>query len=437
MNILIASQYWAPENGVPQRRWAWLSRLLVEQGHQVTVIAPPPHYDRKIGLKIWMKKLAIDGLHGEEFGSSGETIFRSPFLPAGKSLTARALNQAFVGIGMIFRVLWRTGNLRGYQPDVVVGTVPAIPISIVVWFLGKIYKVPYVIDLRDAWPDLLEQADSWNSGMGKPSFRQKILSRGPLQVVSWLTKHVMNYSLQDARAIISTSEKLADDLSSRPGFDCHQANRKIVTIRNVFPPETRIPKQYTNIDGQQGLNVLYAGTVGRAQNLKNAFDALRLARGSGVDVKFRIVGSGAEKMELRKYSADLGEAVSFEPSRSADDLNTYYDWADTALVHLADWEPLERTVPSKLYELLDLGIHISAVARGETAEIVERLDAGQVVSPDDPEALADLWMLLARNRSKLLTAETGKEWVNFQRDQVVPEILHTLFQHNEGTRCWT
>lgn len=418
---------------MPQRRWTWLTQLLIEQGHQITVIAPPPHYDRKIGFKAWIQKLFTDGLHGEEIGSSGESIFRSPFLPAGQSLTVRALNQAFVGGGAIFRVLWRTGNLKGYRPDVIVGTVPAIPISLVVWILGKIYRVPYVIDLRDAWPDLLEQADSWNSGMGKPSFRQRVLSRGPLQVVSWLTKGVMNRSLQDARAIVATSEKLATDLSSRPELVRKQANRKVVTIRNVFPSETLVPEKITRNDGRRSLHVLYAGTIGRAQNLKNAIDALRLVRESGVEVVFRIVGSGAEKAELRKYSSDLGEAVSFEPSRPADELSTYYDWADTALVHLADWEPLRRTVPSKLYELLDSGIHISAVVQGETAEIIEKLHAGNVVSPNDPEKLASLWAHLATHRHNLLTSKAGKEWVKFQRDTAVPEALDTLFQHIRGS----
>ena len=137
MKILILSQYWAPENGVPQRRWSWLSQMLVEQGHQITVIAPPPHYDRKISPAEWVCKFAAGGFNEEEIGDTGELILRSPFLPAGNSLTARALNQAFVGVGAVFRVLWRTGSLKGYKPDVIIGTVPAIPISMVVWLVSS------------------------------------------------------------------------------------------------------------------------------------------------------------------------------------------------------------------------------------------------------------------------------------------------------------
>lgn len=434
MKILILSQYWAPENGVPQRRWSWLSQLLVEQGHQLTVIAPPPHYDRKISSAEWVRKFLAGGFNEEEFGESGELILRSPFLPAGKSLTARALNQAFVGVGAVFRVLWRTGSLKGYRPDVIIGTVPAIPISLVVWLVSKMYRRPYIVDLRDAWPDLLEQADSWNSGMGKTSLRQRLLSQGPLQVVSWLTKRTMNHSLRNAGAIIATSERLEQNLKSRPELRRRSNGREIVTVRNVFPPETHLTFKQASCRNGDSLHILYAGTIGRAQNLGNALEAVRIAKAAGTDIRFRIVGSGAEKNELRNRSRDLEGSVSFESVRPADELATYYEWADTALVHLADWEPLERTVPSKVYELLDSGIHVSAVVEGETAKLVAGLNAGDVVAPDNPQALAELWIELAKDRSRLATSGAGRAWVKHQREEVVPKTLVELLSTVKGAK---
>lgn len=432
MKILVLSQYWAPENGVPQRRWTWLTKMLVEQGHQITVIAPPPHYDRKISFLKWIRKFISNGFNEEEKGGTGEQILRSPFLPAGNSLTARAFNQAFVGFGAVFRVLYRTGRLKGYEPDLVIGTVPAIPISVAVWVVGKIYRRPYVVDLRDAWPDLLEQSDSWNAGLGKPSIRQQLLSRGPLQIVSWLTRRIMNHSLRNAKAIIATSERLAQNLDSRPELAKNRRNQAIVTIRNVFPVETRLRDSQNRGTSGTCLKVLYAGTIGRAQNLKNAIEAVRLVKEAGIDIRFRIVGSGAEKAELRKHAADLRGIVEFSPVMPACELDSYYEWADTALVHLANWEPLERTVPSKVYELLDYGIHISAVVRGETAQIVSMLNAGDIVQPDEPEALAKMWIELSQNRKRLITTDQGKTWVETQRETVAPETLADLIRTVRG-----
>ena len=432
MKILVLSQYWAPENGVPQRRWTWLTKLLVEQEHQITVIAPPPHYDRKISFLKWIRNFISNGFNEEEIGEMGERILRSPFLPASNSLTSRAFNQAFVGAGAVFRVLCGTGSLKGYQPDLVIGTVPAIPISVTVWVVAKFYRRPYVVDLRDAWPDLLEQSDNWNAGMGKPSIRQRLLSRGPLQIVSWLTRRIMNHSLCNAEGIIATSERLAQNLRSKSELAKNRENQTIVTIRNVFPVETKVRESKNPATSGACLRVLYAGTIGRAQNLKNAIDAVRLVKEAGIDIQFRIVGSGAEKSELRKHAADLRGVVDFSPVTPAGYLNFYYEWADTALVHLADWEPLERTVPSKVYELLDSGIHISAVVRGETASIVSMLNAGDIVSPGEPESLAKMWIELAQKRERLITTDQGRAWVEAQRETVAPETLAGLMRAVRG-----
>lgn len=96
LKILVLSQYWHPENGVPQRRWTWLSKILVDAGHEVTVIAPPPHYQRKMGLKTWWEERRFSSALENHTGPSGERIVRSGFLPAGSSLTQKALNQATV-----------------------------------------------------------------------------------------------------------------------------------------------------------------------------------------------------------------------------------------------------------------------------------------------------------------------------------------------------
>ena len=48
MRILLVTQYWYPENGVPQRRWSWLAKILIDAGHEVCVVAPPPRNSRSI-----------------------------------------------------------------------------------------------------------------------------------------------------------------------------------------------------------------------------------------------------------------------------------------------------------------------------------------------------------------------------------------------------
>lgn len=98
MESLIVSKYWYPENGVPQRRWMWLTKILVDAGHAVSVIAPPPHYERKILTSRWSTAAALCSQCTTETGPSQKRIIRSGFFPAGSYLTQHVLNQAVVAV---------------------------------------------------------------------------------------------------------------------------------------------------------------------------------------------------------------------------------------------------------------------------------------------------------------------------------------------------
>lgn len=432
MKMLIISQYWAPENGVPQRRWSWLTGILEEQGHSVTVIAPPPHYNRSPSLGEWWKSGSFRARTEHETNDHAETVVRTGFFPAGRSLTQRILNQAAVAAAALWVIGKKPGILRNYQPDLIIGSVPALPTSVVTYLAAKRFKAPYIIDLRDAWPDLIGEHERWNSGLGAPSFREKVLSRGPVQVLGLITKWAMNYSLRESDGLIVTSSRLGTSLQRQ--FEGHRksTNKPISVIRNVFPPEIN---QHVSERGERsidGLNVLYAGTLGRAQNLANAIHALAKIKEWGYQVNLRFVGAGAARQELVRLAKDLNVKVEFSSKLAADELAEQYRWADTALVHLTDWPALERAVPSKTYELMNLGIHISAVASGETMELVESLEAGHVVAPESPEALAKLWMKLTDEPQLLDVSTHGAKWVAEQRANVAPqEILRII--DNFGT----
>ncbi|MGP6175291.1 glycosyltransferase family 4 protein [Corynebacterium sp. A21] len=428
MKILVLSQYWHPENGVPQRRWTWLTKVLVEAGHEVTVIAPPPHYLRNLSVKEWLRERKFSSHREVGSGPSGERIIRSGFVPAGSSLTQKVLNQSTVALGSLWVVFKRPGVLKGYQPDLIIGTVPALPTALTTRLSSLILRAPYVIDLRDNWPDLLGQAGDWNKGTGRTSLREKILSRGPLQLVSTATKFTMGRVLSDAAGLIVTSSHLRRDLLNRPQLKDKSRAADIITVRNVFPSETEYlaPSKVEGPD--DALNVLYAGTLGRAQNLANALEAAQLAQQQGVKVHLRFVGAGATRSALVAEAKKLGVEATFEQRQPADELEEYYDWADTALVHLTDWEPLRSAVPSKTYELMSARLHISGVINGETAGIIRKRRAGDVVEAEEPQALADLWVSLAQDRSKLAVTGDGPEWVINERENVVPPRLFELLK---------
>ena len=431
----MVSQYWAPENGVPQRRWTWLTELLIRNGYQVLVIAPPPHYARKISLKTWVGRI-FAGSDFVEVGPSGEKIYRSLYLPAGNSLTMRAVSQAVAALGSLLTFVSKGKDLKSFRPDVVIGTVPALPTAVVAMLGAKSLNVPYVVDLRDAWPDLLNEVDKWNNGLGQKSLRERVLRRGPLQVISFLTAKAIDYSLNHSSALIVTSGLYAEEMRKRLALN--QAQSKPITVlRNVFPVKSGVssveksrlqPSDSGDLGRAESLRVLYAGTLGRAQGLENAIRAAELALDRGVKVELRLIGAGAARFELEKRARRSRANVSILDRRPAEELGALYSWADTLLVHLADWESLEYAVPSKTFEFFEIGKHITGVVRGEAAQLIEQLAAGDVVEPEDPEELASLWCSLAQNPRRLEIPERARLWLKEEREVNTPEKINDLLE---------
>lgn len=428
MKILVLSQYWYPENGVPQRRWTWLTSLLKQLGHEVRVVAPYPHYRVKESQRS-SKEFQADQL---SHGPNGELIARCGFLDSGSSLSGRILGQAYIALSMITTAWRRKGPLDGFSPDLIIGTVPALPTAWVTEMVARGLKAPYVIDLRDSWPDLLTEHDRWNDGTGKTSMREKLLKRGPFQVLAAIVERVMLRSYRNSAGMITTSNLLREQLSSNPRVVPPNAEKPMETIFNVFPSET-VRKNYTVSPGGE-INVMYAGTIGRAQMLSNAVEAVALAGENGTKVNLRLIGSGVAVDALKDLAEELNVDVEFIENVKASELGEHYEWADSALVHLANWGPLDSAIPSKTFELMQNRIHISGSIAGESAELIEALGAGDVVYPDDPKALAEMWQRLAANKELLQMGSDALAWVAEERGKRTIEKLSRLLDQIAADR---
>ena len=109
-------------------------------------------------------------------------------------------------------------------------------------------------------------------------------------------------------------------------------------------------------------------------------------------------------------------------------MGALYDWADTLLVHLSDWKNLEYAVPSKTFEFFEIGKHITGVVRGEAAQLIKQLEAGDVVEPARPEKLASLWCELASEPHRLEISDSAKLWLKEEREVNSPKKLYQLLE---------
>src|SRR5699024_3612426 len=128
---------------------------------------------------------------------------------------------------------------------------------------------------------------------------------------------------------------------------------------------------------------------------------------------------GVEAAALAALSHELQAPVEVLPRIPHREVDEQYAWADTVVVSLRDWAPFAWTVPSKLYEILATGRHITALLDGEAADVVHEARAGDVLPSQDEDALVALWRDLAADRPRARVGTSGRAWVADHADDGV------------------
>jgi glycosyltransferase involved in cell wall biosynthesis len=284
---------------------------------------------------------------------------------------------------------------------VIIATVPSVAMLLATAMVSRVLRVPFVADMRDAWPDLLEVVDHWDDTVagGRQSHKlhrslRRLGAAGASRAITALQRR--------AAAVVTTTDGFASRLRSR-------GIREVHVVRNGAHASASAQGKPDEIRGCE-LRVLYAGTIGRSQGLATAVEAAALARERGTRIVLRLVGTGAESEALAELARSLQAPVEFVPQLPRAELSAHHAWADTLLVSLRRWPGLLLTVPSKLYEAMSLGIHVSGSVGGEAAEIITATGAGHVSPPGDAPALADMWTRLAEDRRGLEIGEGGRTW---------------------------
>ena len=333
-------------------------------GWGIDVITPVAHYP--FGRRALPRWMAGRPFHLRN-GQFTEKILHVPYLRHGNSRIARLLDQSYSA------ALSVPAGLMVRKPDVVIVTAPALPSLFAGYLLAKLRRVPLIVEMRDAWPDLARDAR---------------LVQGS---VKSLAEHVVDFVQHRADLVVTVTEGFAATLRSRgvPNVAAISNGVALDAIPVLEPPDLE----------RDHFEALYLGNHGESQRLDVAIRASALV---GDSMHLHMVGHGTQRPALEKLARELGAPVTFHAPLTGDAMMERYASADTCLVSLRDdWKSFETTVPSKTYEVLAIGRHVTAIVRGEAARIVEDAEAGDIVA-SDPEALAALWRELAEDRGKLI-----------------------------------
>nr|WP_275436509.1 glycosyltransferase family 4 protein [Helcobacillus sp. ACRRO] len=448
---MLFTHYYLPEYGAPQRRWASLIAEFRRAGHEVTVVAPPPHYPSGT---VPPHLRAGTHVHSTREGRYGEQVVRCAYLPHRSDIYSRTADHAVAAFDSALLALWMFGiRRRTARPDVVVATAPGIPSLLAGLVTARLLGVPFVAEMRDAWPDLVTHVSAEPvrlpraasaarvEALGRPtgagpdrrnratlelSFPsaqdgpppERLIGRGyglagtsrtvrGRRAVTVRIKRLVHRQIsalqKRADAVVTTTVGFADILQDR-------GVKQVRVLRNMPRTGPRMDLPEPPLEAP-ALRVLYFGNIGRSQGLDAVVRGAAIAKARGALLDVRFVGHGFDHSRLERLAAELDAPVTVLSRVPQEQASAHYVWADTVLVSLQNWAPFEWTIPSKTYELLATGRHITAVVAGETARIIEEAGAGDVVPPGDAQAIADHFESLAAHRDRLRRESRGAEWL--------------------------
>nr|WP_237715284.1 glycosyltransferase family 4 protein [Arthrobacter sp. TB 23] len=369
---------YAPEHSPPQRRWTQFIRSFRAAGWDIDVVAPVAHAPH--GRRTLPRSVA-----GRPFlcslGEYGERIRRVPFLWHRNTRLGRLGNHLFSAACTV------PAALMAKRPDVVVVTVPSLPILGAGYVVSRILKRPLVVDMRDAWPDIARDA-RLVQGSAKGVVERIIMA------------------IQDrAELVVTVTHGFARTLRDR-------GLKNVATVSNGVDLHTldKLPPRPMESDR---LEVLYLGNHGESQRLDVPIRAAALV---GKQMRLTMVGNGVQRADLMHLAQELKAPVEFHQPVHGPEVMGFYDRTDSCIVSLRDdWKSFETTIPSKTYEVLSLGRHITGIVLGEARKILEDAESGHVVT-SSPEELAEMWKSLQADRSLLQVNGAGRAWVENNAD---------------------
>ncbi|HKW66230.1 MAG TPA: glycosyltransferase family 4 protein [Terriglobales bacterium] len=393
--------------GAPAARVSELARHWVANGHEVTVLTGFPnhptgvlHPEYRARFRRLVCREQVDGIN----------VIRTWLLP----LPNRKSHERIINYSSFCVSAAVTGSFIGC-PDVVIATSPQLLVGISGWWVSRIKRTRFVLEVRDLWPESLAAVGVGNS--------QSFLHRTLGGVARFL------YRASDHIVVVTPAFK--EHIRS----EWRIAGKKISVVPNGVETELFAPIGNSNsMRSDLGLEgrfvVSYIGTLGMAHDLGTVLDAAATCRVLMPEVEFLLVGEGADKerivAEVRRRQ--LGN-VHLLPQQERKSIPALVAASDACLVTLKGSEVFKTVIPTKMLEFMACAKPIVLAVQGQASELLKGAGAGICVPPQDPDSMVAAIRQLRDDRDLCRSlGQNGRSYMveNLSRRQTAENYLGLL-----------
>lgn len=359
-HLLLVTHYYAPDGGAAAVRLSRLAAELVARGWRVTVLCPMPHYPQGRIRDAYRGKWTMqETLHGVRVVRAWHWATPS------RRIALRLLSQmSFMGMA----------SLRGLalpRPDALFVENQPVFSALAGWFLSKVKRRPYVVNVSDYWPEYLVAVGVTHEQ--SPIYRT--------------FRALVNLTQRHARAIVALLPDILTSIEKRIGTPPNAHIIMNATDLTRFRPDIdTVAFRQKHALGDAKL-VTFAGTLGNHIDLATMLaTAARFT--DREDVLFLLLGTGIHRDMLQAHEQALPNV-------------RWIDWVDHADMpaawatsHVTFWAVHDNatnriSLQSKVYEAMASGVPLVVAVEGILSDLITRSEAGRAVAFGDVDALAD------------------------------------------------
>lgn len=403
MKILLINQVFVSPNEPGHTRHFEMAKYLQQFGDELIIVASDMNY------QTGQKTIQHRGLVAEQV-IDGIRILRS-------SMVSAIHRSYFWRILSFFSFMFSSviAAMRIKDVDLIMGTSPPIFQAFSAWFVAFIRRKPFLLEIRDLWPEFIVSMGVFNN-----------------PVLIKLARMLEIFLYRRATHILVNSPAYKEYIETK-GI----ASEKITFIPygadiKMFHPAVEASDIRTEFNLHDKFLVLYTGAMGQANDIYTILRSAKLLQEHNKNIHIVLFGDGKERPKLEAEAKNLLlENVTFAGVRPKHQIPAIVASADICLAILQDIPMFRTTYPNKVFDYMAAGKATILVIDGVIRQVIEDSQGGIFVHPGDALQLASTIIELSSQPEKIKTmGQNAHQYLikNLNRTEMLAETRKLFLQ---------
>ena len=397
MRILFLTDNFPPETNAPATRTYEHCLKWINMGYKVTVITCFPNFPKGRVFEGYINKLY------QKENIDGITVIRVwSYIAENNGFVKRIIDYVSYAVtSFLFGLFVKT--------DLIIATSPQFFTAISGRMLSFFFIFPWVMEVRDLWPDSIAAVGSMNK------------SSIPLKVLKKIEHHLYLSASKIVVVTDSFKKYIIKEHKIKP--EKVGVFKNGVLISNFKKPK---PNDVMTLKESLGLKnkivISYLGTHGLAHGLKFILESI--SKISNPDLHFLFIGDGAEKENLIKYSKTLhSKNFTFLESVTKSEIPLYIEISDFSLVNLKKSGEFKNVIPSKIFENIAMYKPILLGVEGESKKLINDHQVGVCFEPENKESFFNAIKDIQKLDSESFKVNCNKMLADFDRNNIAENLI--------------